>query len=90
MKTKTHPRKKSLYYTEKNFHFVRVFFKILYILFTFHFTIAKKYPSIIRRKIQVLLMCFEGKFTNYFRKTKILTVFIDEDFVDINIYINYK
>ena len=35
-------------------------------------------------------MCFEIKFTNYFIKTKILTVFIDEDFVDINIYINYK
>ena len=24
-------------------------------------------------------MCFERKFTNYFRKTKILSVFIDED-----------
>ena len=71
--------KKSLYYTEKNFNFVRVFFKILYTLFTFHFTIAKKYPSIIQRKIQVLLMCFERKFTNYFIKTKILTFFIDED-----------
>ena len=36
--------------------------------------IAKKYPSIIQRKIQVLLMCFERKFTNYFIKTKVLKV----------------
>ena len=34
-------RKNSLYYTEKNPHFVRVFFKILYTLFTFNFTIEK-------------------------------------------------
>ena len=33
--------KKSLYYTEKNFNFVRVFFKNLYTFFTFHFTIEK-------------------------------------------------
>jgi len=33
--------KKSLYYTEKNFHFVRVFFKNLYTLFTFDFTTEK-------------------------------------------------
>ena len=33
--------KNSLYYTEKNPRFVRVFFKILYTLFTFHFTTAK-------------------------------------------------
>ena len=32
----------SLYYTEKNSRFVRVFFKILYTLFTFDFMIAKK------------------------------------------------
>lgn len=30
-----------LYYTEKNFNFVRVFFKILYSLFTFNLTIEK-------------------------------------------------
>ena len=41
MKTKNSPMKKSLYYTEKNFNFVRVFFKILYTLFTFNFTIEK-------------------------------------------------
>jgi len=41
LKTKNSLIKKSLYYTEKNFHFVRVFFKILYTLFTFHFTIEK-------------------------------------------------
>jgi len=38
---KNSPIKKSLYYTEKNFHFVRVFCKILYTLFTFNFTIEK-------------------------------------------------
>ena len=84
---KNTPIKKSLYYTEKNFNFVRVFFKILYTLFTFNFTIAKKYPSIIRRKIQVLLMCFERKFTNYFIKTKILTVFIDEDSLPVPLFV---
>ena len=41
LKTKIHPRKKSLYYTEKNFNFVRVFFKIFYTLFTFDFIIEK-------------------------------------------------
>ena len=33
--------KNSLYYTEKNSRFVRVFFKILYTLFTFDFIIEK-------------------------------------------------
>ena len=37
-------RKNSLYYTEKNLHFVRVFFKILYTLFTFDFTMEEKIP----------------------------------------------
>ena len=43
MKTKKEKalRKNSLYYTEKNFHFVRVFFKIFYTLFTFNFTKEK-------------------------------------------------
>lgn len=43
MKTKKKKRleKNSLYYTEKNHRFVRVFCKILYTLFTFHFTTAK-------------------------------------------------
>ena len=44
MKTKNSPIKKSLYYTEKNFHFVRVFCKILYTLFTFNFTKEEKIP----------------------------------------------
>ena len=67
MENKKFPHeKKPLYYTEKKFNFVRVFFKNLYTLFTFDFTTAKKRPSIIQRKIQVLLMCFERKFTNYF------------------------
>ena len=34
-------RKNSLYYTEKNPHFVRVFYKNFYTLFTFDFTIEK-------------------------------------------------
>jgi len=34
----------------------------------------EKSPSTIRRKIPILFECFERKFTNYFRKTKILTV----------------
>ena len=80
-------RKNSLYYTEKNSRFVRVFCKILYTLFTFHFTIAKKYPSITRRKNSVLLMCFERKFTNYFIKTKILTVFVDEDSLPVALFL---
>ncbi len=42
MKTKKkNTFKNSLYYTEKNPHFVRVFFKILYTLFTFDFIIEK-------------------------------------------------
>ena len=61
-----HRSKNFLYYTEKNSRFVRVFFKNFYTLFTFDFTTAKKYPSIILRKIQVLLMCFQKKFINYF------------------------
>ena len=44
MKTKNSPIKKSLYYTEKNFNFVRVFCKILYTLFTFNFTKEEKIP----------------------------------------------
>jgi len=48
---KNSPIKKSLYYTEKNFNFVRVFFKILYTLFTFHFTIAKNTPLYTEKKL---------------------------------------
>ena len=44
MKTKNSLIKKFLYYTEKNSHFVRVFCKILYTLFTFHFTTEEKIP----------------------------------------------
>ena len=65
-----HRSKNSFYYTEKNSRFVRVFFKILYTLFTFNFTIGK-YPTIIQRKIQVLLMCFEKKFINYFHAKEV-------------------
>jgi len=69
-KKKNTVQKNSFYYTEKNSRFVRVFFKILYTLFTFNFTIGK-YPSIIQRKIQVLLMCFEKKFINYFHAKEV-------------------
>lgn len=31
-------------------------------------------------------MCFERKFTNYFIKTKILTVFIDEDSLPVTLF----
>lgn len=86
MKTKNLSIKKSLYYTEKNFNFVRVFCKNLYTLFTFDFT-TEKIPSIIQRKFQVLLMCFERKFTNYFIKTKILTFFIDEDLLPVPLFV---
>ena len=40
-KKKNIVQKNSLYYTEKNPRFVRVFFKILYTLFTFDFTKEK-------------------------------------------------
>jgi len=39
-----HFSKNSLYYTEKNSRFVRVFCKILYTLFTFNFTKEKNTP----------------------------------------------
>ena len=32
-------------------------------------------------------MCFERKFTNYFIKTKILTVFIDEDSLPVALFL---
>ena len=40
-KKKNTVQKNSLYYTEKNSRFVRVFCKIFYTLFTFNFTITK-------------------------------------------------
>ena len=32
-------------------------------------------------------MCFERKFTNYFIKTKIFTVFIDEDSLPVALFL---
>ena len=58
-------RKNSLYYTEKNPHFVRVFFKILYILFTFHFAIEKIHLYNTEKKLSFVDV-FSEKFTNYF------------------------
>ena len=87
LKTKNSPTKKvPLLYGEK-FPFCSGVFQIFYTLFTFDFTTAKKYPSIIRRKSSVLLMCFERKFTIYFIKTKILTVFIDEDLLPVPLFV---
>jgi len=56
---------KPLYYTEKNSHFVRVFFKILYTLFTFDFIIVK-IPLYNTEKNSSFVDVFSEKFTNYF------------------------
>lgn len=78
-------RKNSLYYTEKNSGFVRVFCEIFYTLFTFDFTIAKKYTSIIQRKIQVLLMCFEK---NIWLSTKIYSFVVCNVVCKIELWYN--
>jgi hypothetical protein len=57
--------KNSLYYTEKNPHFVRVFFKILYTLFTFHFTI-EKISLYNTEKNSSFVDVFSEKLTNHF------------------------
>jgi len=56
------PFKISLYYTEKNSRFVRVFFKILYTLFTFNFTI-EKIPLYNTEKKLGFIDVFSEKFT---------------------------
>ena len=61
--------KKSLYYTEKNFHFVRVFFKILYTLFTFDFTI-EKIPLYNTEKNSSFVDVFSEKIYKLFYKNK--------------------
>ena len=87
MKTKNSPTKKvPLLYGEKFLFCSGVLQNSLHLVYiSFHD--SKKYPSIIRWKIQVLLMCFERKFTNYFIKTKILTVFIDEDSLPVALFL---
>ena len=60
-----HRSKNSLYYTEKNHRFVRVFCKILYTLFTFNFTITK-IPLYNTEKKLGFVDAFLEKFTNYF------------------------
>ena len=69
MKTKNSPIKKSLYYTEKNSRFVRVFFKILYTLFTFHFTI-EKIPLYNTEKNLGFVDVFSEKIYKLFYKNK--------------------
>ena len=60
-------RKNSLYYTEKNSRFVRVFCKILYTLFTFDFTIEKT-PLYNTEKNSSFVDVFSEKFINFFGK----------------------
>ena len=64
-----HRSKNSLYYTEKNSCFVRVFFEILYTLFTFHFTI-EKIPLYNTEKNSSFVDVFLEKFINLFGKIK--------------------
>jgi hypothetical protein len=65
-KKKKHLEKNSLYYTEKNFNFVRVFCKILYTLFTFDFTI-EKIPLYNTEKNSGFVDVFWEKFINCFQ-----------------------
>ena len=71
MKTKKKKclEKNSLYYTEKNSRFVRVFCKILYTLFTFDFTI-EKISLYNTEKNTRFVDVFLEKFINLFGKIK--------------------
>ena len=69
-KKKRHRSKNSLYYTEKISRFVRVFFKILYTLFTFDFTI-EKIPLYTTEKNSSFVDVFSEKFTNYFHAKEV-------------------
>ena len=62
-------RKNSLYYTEKNPRFVRVFFKILYTLFTFDFTI-EKIPLYNTEKNSSFVDVFSEKIYKLFSRKK--------------------
>ncbi len=64
-----HRSKNSLYYTEKNSCFVRVFFKILYTLFTFHFTI-EKIPLYNTEKNSSFVDVFSEKIYKLFSRKK--------------------
>ena len=68
-----HRSKNSLYYTEKNFRFVRVFCKILYTLFTFHFTIEKILLYNTEKKLGFVDVFLE-KFINYFHVKKVRSI----------------
>jgi hypothetical protein len=67
-------RKNSLYYTEKNSRFVRVFFKILYTLFTLHFTI-EKISLYNTEKNSSFVDVFSEKFTNYFHAKEVRPIY---------------
>ena len=66
-------RKNSLYYTEENPRFVRVFFKILYTLFTFDFTI-EKIPLYNTEKNARFVDVFSEKIYKFFYAKKILAM----------------
>ena len=69
-----HNSKNSLYYTEKNPHFVRVFCKILYTLFTFNF-ITEKIPLYNTEKNSSFVDVFLEKIYKLFScKRKILAM----------------
>jgi len=65
-KKKRYRSKNSLYYTEKISHFVRVFCKILYTLFTFDFTTAKKIPLYNTEKNSSFVDVFSEKIYKLF------------------------
>ena len=74
VKTKKHHSKNSLYYTEKNPRFVRVFFKILYTLLIFHFTITKKIPLYNTEKNSSFVDVFLEKIFNLVLKFTRLSI----------------
>ena len=69
-KKKNIVQKNSLYYTEKNSRFVRVFFKILYTLFTSDFTI-EKIPLYNTEKNSSFVDVFSEKFINFFHAKEV-------------------
>ena len=72
-KKKKHRSKNSLYYTEKISRFVRVFFKILYTLFTFHFTIEKIPLYNTEKKLGFVDVFWEKIYKLFSRKKRFAT-----------------
>ena len=67
-------RKISLYYTEKNFNFVRVFCKIFYTLFTFDFAIEKIPLYNTEKNARFVDVFLEKIYKLFSRKRKILAM----------------